>query len=125
MPKYGEKKEIVIKMSAQEMEEEFNVISSPITHTLVKAAAWALGGAFAYKAKNVFVAVIAGGAASVQSDISDYILDLRADELESYLKKVKAENANGIKLESTYQYRYMSGSGTAWYRVSAVKISTY
>lgn len=125
MANYGDKKEVVVKMSASQMEDEFNVVSSPITHTLVRAAAWALGGAFAYKAKNIFAALLAGGAASVQSDVSDYLLDIRADELEEYLKKVKDEDADGIKLESTYEFRYMNGSGVGWFRVSAVKISTY
>lgn len=114
MPKIGEesysyglitKKEIISKIDS--------TLSSSLISIGVGTVAGAIGGA------KFFGAVIPGAILGGGAALSQVLLTgAQKSKLENLYKAMKAGNADAITVKDIYQYRYMNGSGTGWYRVN-------
>ena len=50
---------------------------------------------------------------------------MEQSKLKGYLGKIKKNQVKGVVVKVPYQYRYVNGSGTGWYVVGGIAVSTY
>ena len=121
MPSYGETKTVVTKKSKSQIQSQIGVLGI-ITDEVIADAIKFLSGAALISAKATLGASVLG--VTVTTGILVGLKEERS-KLKGYLEAIKKNKAKGIVVKVPYQYRYMNGSGTGWYIVGRVTVSTY
>ncbi|KSU83988.1 hypothetical protein A2U94_19685 [Bacillus sp. VT 712] len=123
MPMVGDTKTTTEYISKAELQKKISF--AKITDYVVEKAAVAIGAAIGGKVKGVLGAIGGALGSDLGKDALTTAIKSQSTTLKGYLKKVKDNDAKGIKVTQTSRYSYMSGSGTAWHRSSNPKITTY
>ena len=124
MPSIGERKTVTHKFSKSDINSEIDFLESKITRTLTKAGLAYIATVTGAKVTEKLAGVVASSLV-ISNSITDYLYDNRLSTMKDYLKDLKEDSADGVKLEVPMIYMYQSGSGTGWYKAGNPEVSTY